>query len=114
MEIREGTSTIAAFGYDPLGRRVARTEGGVATQYLYDGQNAVQEAVGNSANPILTGLGVDQRFARNGAGGRTYYLTDQLGSTRGLTNASGDLVERYDYTPYGQLQNAPSGSTNPY
>ncbi|WP_226975201.1 RHS repeat-associated core domain-containing protein [Xanthomonas sp. LMG 12462] len=27
--------------------------------------------------------------------------------------ASGDLVERYDYTPYGQLQNAPSGSTNP-
>ncbi|QNH16232.1 RHS Repeat protein [Xanthomonas sp. SS] len=114
VEIREGTSTIAAFGYDPLGRRVARTEGGVATQYLYDGQNAVQEAVGNNANPILTGLGVDQRFARNGAGGRTYYLTDHLGSTRGLTNASGDLLERYDYTPYGQLQNAPSGSTNPY
>ncbi|KAB7765680.1 type IV secretion protein Rhs [Xanthomonas sp. LMG 12462] len=114
VEIREGSSTIAAFGYDPLGRRVARTEGGVATQYLYDGQNAVQEAIGNSANPILTGLGVDQRFARNGASGRTYYLTDQLGTTRGLTNTSGDLVERYDYTPYGQLQNAPSGSTNPY
>lgn len=114
VEIREGASTLATFGYDPLGRRVVRTEGGVTTQYLYDGQNAVQETVGSTANPILTGLGVDQRFARNDASGRAYYLTDQLGSTRALTNGAGDLLQRYDYTPYGQLQASAGSANNPY
>ncbi len=114
VEIREGASTLATFGYDPLGRRVVRTEGGVTTQYLYDGQNAVQETVGSTVNPILTGLGVDQRFARNDTNGRAYYLTDQLGSTRGLTNGAGELLQRYDYTPYGQLQASGGSANNPY
>lgn len=87
---------------------------GSACQYLYDGQNAVQETVGSTVNPILTGLRVDQRFARNDAGGRAYYLTDQLGSTRGLTNGAGDLLQRYDYTPYGQLQASAGSANNPY
>ncbi|MGG2100806.1 RHS repeat-associated core domain-containing protein [Stenotrophomonas sp. NRRL B-14846] len=114
MEIREGASTLATFGYDPLGRRVVRTEGSTTTHYLYDGQNAVQETVGSQVNPILTGLGVDQRFARNDSGGRAYYLTDHLGSTRGLTNGAGELLQRYDYTPYGQLQASAGSATNPY
>ncbi len=114
VEIREGASIVATFGYDPLGRRVVRTEAGITTQYLYDGQNAVQETVGSTVNPILTGLGVDQRFARNDAGGRAYYLTDHLGSTRGLTNGAGELLQRYDYTPYGQLQASAGNSNNPY
>lgn len=114
VEIREGASTLATFGYDPLGRRVVRTEGGVTTQYLYDGQNAVQEMVGGTVNPILTGPSVDQRFARNDTSGRVYYLTDQLGSTRGLTNGVGELLQRYDYTPYGQLQASAGSANNPY
>jgi YD repeat-containing protein len=75
--IHEGGTSIASFQYDAGGRRVGRTEGGVVTSYLYDGADAVQETQGTTVNPILTGAGADQRFARNDAVGRTYFLTDQ-------------------------------------
>nr|WP_309545330.1 RHS repeat-associated core domain-containing protein [Xanthomonas campestris] len=114
VQIKQGTTSIASFGYDALGRRYSKTEGGATTSYLYDGQNAVQEKVGTTVNPILTGLGIDQRFARNDANGRMYYLTDNLGSTRALTNAEGAVVRRYDYTPYGQAQATGGSSDNPY
>ncbi|WP_228739210.1 RHS repeat-associated core domain-containing protein [Xanthomonas euvesicatoria] len=100
--------------YDALGRRTAKTEGGTSTQYLYDGLDTVQETQGTTVNPILTGLGIDQRYARNDTGGRTYFLTDQLGSTRLLTNAAGSAVQRYEYDPYGTTTQSSTAYTNPY
>ncbi|WP_295924798.1 RHS repeat-associated core domain-containing protein [uncultured Xanthomonas sp.] len=114
VEIKQGTASIASFGYDPLGRRISKTEGGQTISYLYDGLDAVQETQGGTVNPILTGLGIDERYARNEASGRAYFLSDALGSTRALTNASGSLIQRYDYTPYGQTSQASAGTTNPY
>lgn len=113
-QIQQGATVVASYEYDALGRRIGRTEGGQTTQYLYDGADAVQETQAGVANPILAGLATDQRFARNDNGGRTYFLTDHLGSTRALTDASGAVVQRYDYTPYGQTQQTASGFTNPY
>ncbi len=113
-EIRQGGAVVASFQYDPSGRRVGRTESGVATQYLYDGPDIVQETQGTLINPVLTGLGVDQRFARNDTGGRTYFLTDHLGGTRALTDASGAVVQRYDYTAYGEATPSVPGFSNPY
>ncbi|MCW0410837.1 RHS repeat-associated core domain-containing protein [Xanthomonas sacchari] len=114
VEIKQGTASIASFGYDPLGRRVSKTEGGQTVSYMYDGLDAVQETQGGAVNPILTGLGIDERYARNEASGRAYFLSDALGSTRALTNASGALIQRYDYTPYGQTSQASAGASNPY
>ncbi|MGS0575241.1 RHS repeat-associated core domain-containing protein [Xanthomonas oryzae pv. oryzicola] len=113
-EIQQGGATIASFSYDALGRRTAKTEGGTSTQYLYDGLNAVQENQGSAVNPILTGLGIDQRYARDDTSGRTYFLIDQLGSTRLLTDAAGTAVQRYDYDPYGATTQSVAGYTNPY
>lgn len=39
----------------------------------------------------------------------TYALTDQLGSTRTLLDATGAVVRRYRYQPYG-TDDSPSGS----
>ncbi|WAT14759.1 RHS repeat-associated core domain-containing protein [Xanthomonas fragariae] len=113
-EIQQGGTTIASFSYDALGRRTVKTEGGTSTQYLYDGEDVVQETQGSTVNPILTGLGIDQRYARNDTGGRTYFLTDQLGSTRLLTNAAGGVVQRYEYDPYGATAQSSTAYTNPY
>ncbi|WP_244953581.1 RHS repeat-associated core domain-containing protein [Xanthomonas axonopodis pv. vasculorum] len=113
-QITQGGTVIASYSYDALGRRTAKTEGGATTQYLYDGRNPVQETQGTTINPILTGLGIDQRYARNDTGGRTYFLTDQLGSTRVLTNAAGGAVQRYDYDPYGTTTQSSTAYTNPY
>ncbi|WP_369979305.1 RHS repeat-associated core domain-containing protein [Xanthomonas bundabergensis] len=114
IRIEQGGTAIASFSYDALGRRTAKTENGTTTQYLYDGLDAVQETQGSTVNPILTGLGIDQRYARDDNGGRTYFLTDLLGSTRLLTNASGSAVQRYDYDPYGNTSQTSSSYTNPY
>ncbi|PPT73269.1 RHS repeat-associated core domain-containing protein, partial [Xanthomonas theicola] len=113
-QIRQGETVIASYRYDGLGRRIEKTEGGTTTQYLYDGLDAVQETQGDTVNPLLTGLGIDQRYARNDTGGRTYLLTDRLGSTRLLTNAAGNAVQRYDYDPYGTTTQSSTAYTNPY
>ncbi|WP_258533465.1 RHS repeat-associated core domain-containing protein [Xanthomonas oryzae] len=68
----------------------------------------------STVNPILTGLGIDQRYARNDTGGRTYFLTDMLGSTRLLTDAGGSAVQRYEYDPYGATSQSSTACTNPY
>jgi RHS repeat-associated protein len=114
IAIEQGGQTIAAFEYDALGRRKLRSEGGQAVQYLYDGLDPVQETRGTTIHGILTGLGIDERFARDEASGRGYFLTDALGSTRALTDGSGNLMQRYDYTPYGQTQAMTAGFDNPY
>jgi len=113
-EIRQAGEAIAVFQYDAGGRRVGRTENGVATRYLYDGQDPVQETQGATTNSILTGTSVDQRFARDDVGGRTYFLTDHLGSTRALTDSNGEVVQRYDYSAYGEVTQSASGFSNPY
>ena len=117
VQIQQGGSPQLSFTYDALGRRISKTVGTTTpTQYLYDGDNAVQEAQGTAVNPILTGVGIDERFARNDVTGRTYFLTDLLGSTIGLANGAGEVKQRYAYDPYGNATQTDTGTgyTNPY
>lgn len=116
-QITVGGVVQANYTYDALGRRTAKAIGGTTTptQYLYDGANAVQETVGSAINPILTGLGIDERFARNDVTGRTYFLTDALGSTIALTDPTGAIQQQYSYDPYGNVAQANGTAfTNPY
>ncbi len=113
-QISQGGTVIASYSYDALGRRTAKTESGATTQYLYDGVDAVQETQGTTINPILTGPGIDERYARDDNGGRTYFLTDLLGSTRLLTDTNGNAVQRYDYDPYGATTQSSVSYNNPY
>lgn len=116
-QISQGGVAQLSYSYDALGRRISKTIlAGTPTQYLYDGANAVQETQGGLVNPILTGLGTDERFARNDVTGRTYFLVDALGSTIGLTDPTGALREQYSYDPYGNVTSSDmtTGFTNPY
>ena len=114
--ISQGGNEQLAFNYDALGRRINKSVQGTVTQFLYDGMNVVQEMQGNSINPILTGQGIDDRFARNDVTGRTYYLADLLNSAIALTDSSGAIKLRYSYDPYGNatLSDTATGFTNPY
>jgi RHS repeat-associated protein len=117
VQIQQGGVPQLSFAYDAVGRRISKTVGTTTpTQYLYDGNNAVQEAQGTTVNPILTGLGIDERYARNDVTGRTYFLTDLLGSTIELANGAGEVKQRYAYDPYGNVTqtDTSTGYTNPY
>ncbi len=117
-QITEGGTTKFSYAYDALGRRTSKSVVGATapTTYLYDGSNAVQEAIGNVTNPILTGLGTDERFARNDVNGRTDLLTDALNSTIALTDLTGTITQQYSYDPYGNVtqSDTTTGFTNPY
>lgn len=115
-QISQGGNAQLSFSYDPLGRCISKTVQGTATQFLYDGNNAVQETQGSTINPILVGLGVDERFARNDVTGRTYLLTDLLNSTIALTDPNGAIKQQYSYDPYGNVtpSDTTTGFTNPY
>jgi len=115
-QISQGGNAQLSFSYDALGRRINKTVQGIATQFLYDGNNAVQEMQGSTINPILVGLDVDERFARNDVTGRTYFLTDLLNSTIALTDPTGAIKQQYSYDPYGNVtpSDTTTGFTNPY
>ncbi|MBF6570953.1 MAG: RHS repeat-associated core domain-containing protein [Candidatus Binataceae bacterium] len=115
--ISQGRTTVGSFVYDGFGRRMKKAIGGTTTQFLYDGLNPVQELDG--ANPpnvtanLLTGLGIDERFTRTDASGAMSFLTDALGSTIGLADATGTVQTSYTYDPFGGASSS-GGSANPY
>jgi RHS repeat-associated protein len=94
----------AGYVYDGEGNRVqkiscpagtrpctAAVTGAATTTYIYDafGNLAAEYGVSSSAPA--------------GCGTPTCYLSvDQVGSTRLVTDANGNAVRRYDYTPYGE------------
>jgi len=117
VEVREGSSTVLRFQYDATGRRITKElKSGAKVAYLYDGLNAVEEHSGDTVRRVFTGLGIDERFARDDAMGRTYYLPDTLGSTAALVDAHGQVVKAYAYGPYGEGADdgAEDPSQNPY
>jgi RHS repeat-associated protein len=98
-----GTSSAvsARFVY-PLGRRMSKTIGGIASQFLYDGWNPVQELQNGSPSAnLLTGLGIDEYFRRTDSAGSRDFLTDVLGSTLALSDATGTAQTTYTYEPFG-------------
>ncbi len=103
-----------SFEYGPFGRRVAKATILGATNYLYDGENPVQELSGTTPTAnMLTGLGVDEYFTRTDSSGTANFLTDALGSTIELTDNSGNSVAQYSYEPFGNTT-ATGTSANPY
>jgi RHS repeat-associated protein len=107
------------YGYNGFGQRVRRTtEDGTVTRYLYDGDDLLMELDG-AGNPIREYTyypGVDQphsvRSWPNG-GATYYYATDAVGHVTGLLNGSGQVVNRYTYTPWGEVVSAHETITQP-
>jgi RHS repeat-associated protein len=90
--------------YDPLGRRTAKTVNGVRTQYIYDGQQVVQElnAAGVVQREYIWGNGIDELVAIRQDGTTYYAHQDNIGSMVAITDQNGALVERYTYDEFGK------------
>ncbi|MCZ2150610.1 MAG: hypothetical protein LC126_22905, partial [Bryobacterales bacterium] len=80
---------VTTYAYDGEGRRVKKeTQGSGATWFVYN-------AMGELAAEYLAS-------APSGAAATHYVTTDHLGSTRLVTDASGNVVSRQDYLPFGE------------
>jgi RHS repeat-associated protein len=108
--ISNATNTVASFQYDALGRRVAKTVGGVTTGFLYDRKNVAQELAGaDSAAAVtahLVAAGIDATFLRiegNDGSALRSVLSDANSNTVMLLDAAQQAVVSYSYGPYGDV-----------
>ena len=106
-------SGTSSFTYDAFGRRINKNLAGVITKFLYDGSNFVQEQDSSSVKAnLLTGLGVDEVFTRTQSSTTSHVVTDAVGSTLAITNASGAVATEYSYEAYGATTQTGTANEN--
>jgi RHS repeat-associated protein len=111
VSVQNNGTTIASYGYDGLGRRITQTEGGTAMDLYYSSAGQVlEEDVGgvtqarNVWSPVYVNAMVlrDQSSQHNGVlDQRLYVQQDANWNVTALVDTSGNVVERYVYSPYG-------------
>ena len=101
------------FKYDYMGRRVEKCvySGDTLTSktlYVYDGFKCVEELDGLAGNAVLRrhawqpfDVGLDVILATTDAAGASYFLHDANKNVMQRTDAEGDLLEKYEYAPFG-------------
>ena len=108
--------------YDGDGNRVAKTVGGVTTQYLVDdlnptGYSQVIEEVVNGAVTRQYTYGL-QRISENQVVNSTwtpsFYVYDGGGSVRQLTNSAGAVTDEYEYDSFGNSFTKVGSTPNNY
>jgi RHS repeat-associated protein len=99
------------FDYDAENRQVKYNNG--AANYYYDGDGRrVKKTVGTTTTIFVYNAGgqlVAEYGQPQGEGGTRYLTSDHLGSTRVVTDSSGNVKARYDYLPFGEELNAGVG-----
>ena len=95
------------YAYDVHGRRIARVvdaDGlpGV-TRYYYDDRRVVEEqdGTGTTQATYVYGGYIDDVLNMRRGGSDFYYHADDMYNIMAVTNASGNVVERYQYGDYG-------------
>lgn len=115
---------IAAYFYDPFGRRIKKTiakdedgetEDAKVEEYLYDNEDII--AIHNKKSEgtfIVHGPGIDEPLAVTQKGETYYYLFDGLGSIVGLTDNEGEIVQQNEYDSFGNLKQEGDEIKQPY
>jgi len=105
-----------SYTYDADGVRVSKTVNGVTTEYLVDKNRDYAQVLEESVNDASIAsyvYGLDLISQERG-NADSYYLVDGLGSTRGLTDASGVVTDTYSYDAFGNLIGVSGGTKNDY
>lgn len=112
-EVRDSSgTTLATYSCDHLGRRIAKTSGGVTTYYVYDGWNPIAEYTGTTLSKAYT-WGMDLIGSMQAAGGvggllavtdgiASYYPTyDGNGNISEYLDSGGTTQAHYEYDAFG-------------
>ncbi len=103
------------YTYDPMGRRVEKDVDGQVIQYVHDGNHVILEydKFGIEIRRYIYGPRVDEPICMITQSGTFHYQSDGLGSVIALSDDSGNFVEIYAYSIYGE-PNGDSYLGNPY
>jgi RHS repeat-associated protein len=107
-------STIQYF-YNGMGNRVRAVRNGVTTKYIYDARgNLLAEADVNNViqRYYIYGNGLRAMVT---AGGQLYcYHYNATGNTIAITDSSQNIVNKYAYTPFGEIGNEQETFAQPF
>jgi len=94
------------FAYDGDGARLRKTVNGIATDYLQDKAAplpvVLSETTAGATSRYVYGL--DLLELTDPAGSPAFYHADGLGSTRALSDASGQRTDAYSYDAFGAVR----------
>jgi len=103
------TDTIE-YSYDANDNRVAKTTTAGTTTYLIDANTPYAQVITENKED---GTSIEYTYGNDLLSDGTHiFLTDALGSTRGLVDDSEQLTDSYNYTPYGTLTEHSGTSEN--
>lgn len=115
---------VARYGYDVLGRRIAKrvystiTGGDTAyTRFVYHGNQVAYEtdSAGSAGLRYTWGLGIDDLVGlKDGGGNRYTTVQDPLHNVRGLVAANGSWKMSQRFSPYGTLLARDSAGVIPH
>ncbi|MBK5276228.1 MAG: hypothetical protein JJE30_14420, partial [Desulfuromonadales bacterium] len=101
---------------DGFNRTAKTTETG-STRYFHDGMNVISEygTTGSRTVRYTLGAGTDEIHVREDASGTYFYHYDGLGSVAAITDATGKVIAKYDYEPFGRMKETSTSTIdNPY
>jgi RHS repeat-associated protein len=105
--------TATSYSYDGNGLLAAETTAGTTSHYAWNQTTGLPLALTDGENNYIYGpndLPIEQIDAN---GHPTYLHHDQLGSTRLITNQTGNTTATFTYNPYGKLAASTGTATTP-
>jgi RHS repeat-associated protein len=90
---------VYSYFYDGLGSRIARTENSVEKRYVFG--LAETDASDNITAYYVYGLGLISKITPSNQS--YFYHYDGIGSTVGMSDSSGNIVNRYAYDAFGKI-----------
>jgi RHS repeat-associated protein len=100
--------TIATYTYDAFNRRITKTVGSTTERYTYDDWDIVEISTNSDDYTNIIDSGTDRHIAIEVTANNTstlyYFLTDERGNVTALTDANGNVLERYRYRVYGDFE----------
>jgi YD repeat-containing protein len=111
-----GVTSQSSYVYDASGNRVASITDGVRKNFLLDPRGNAKVLQESDANgQVLAKYTFGLGLIRSESGGNTsFYHSDGLGSTRLLTDSTGQVTDRYTYDAFGRLLARGGGSGNSF
>jgi RHS repeat-associated protein len=111
-EVKRGTEIEDSFTYDGNNLRQSQTIKGTTTHLTWETAETLPLVLTDETNNYIYGPG-NLPIEQIGSTTTLYLHHDQQGSTRLLTNTSGNTETTYTYTPYGQLKITKGTATTP-
>ena len=108
-----------SYGYDPAGNRTAMTNGATATKFVVDPNAKLPQVLmritGGTTNYYVYGLGLLYEVTETATNSSTLtYHYDCRGSTIAITDSSGNIKERFQYSSYGLLSFRSGATDTPF